>query len=247
MGSMAFSSFPIDICTVFVKLIMMINRFVNIGLGELQAANRSPIYGYQHLPVVSLERAVRTIIPIFPDVETYVPLAKQNCHQSSSLLTWDESAAIYLYSMPMGFFTCLNEYLRAENRDALKPWFSFLKLFITALEKLPPSDLIAWRGVAGDVGSAFAENNMQTWWSVNSCSKALNVVEMYLGDSGTVFAIDATNGKDISAFSVFQEEQEIILMPGSRFRVQSKSLNFNDKLFIVHLEEESTLTENKRE
>lgn len=237
---------PVDIRAVFVTLLIMINRFVNNGLDELQAANRSPIYGYQHLPVVSLEQAVKTIIPIFPTVEKYIPLAKQNCHQSSSLLTLDESAAIYLYSMPIGFFTCLNEYLRAENRDALKPWFLFLKLFINALEKLPSCHLTAWRGVTADVGSIFAENDMQTWWSVNSCSKAPNVVEMYLGDSGTVFAIDATNGKDISAFSSFQEEQEIILMPGSRFRVKSKALNFKNTLFIVHLEEKSALTEKKR-
>jgi len=224
----------------------MNNRFVNGGLFELQAANRSPIFGYQHLPIMSLEQAMEKIIPIVPEVEEYVLLAKQHCNRTSSVLTWDESAAIYLYSMPIDFFSHLNEYLRAEDRNALKPWFAFLKLFMTALQKLPSCKIVAWRGVVGDVGSAFTDNDMQTWWSVNSCSKALNVVELYLGEKGTVFAIDATNGKDISEFSTFQEEQEVILMPGSRFRVKSKSLNFKNTLFIVHLEEEPVSVENKQ-
>jgi hypothetical protein len=60
-----------------------------------------------------------------------------------------------------------------------------------------------------------------------------------------VFAIDATNGKDISEFSTFQEEQEVILMPGSRLRVKSKPLDFRNSLFIVHLGEESTSVEKK--
>jgi hypothetical protein len=224
----------------------MSNRFVYDDLSDLQVANGSPIFGYQHLHITSLEQAMEKIIPIVPEVKEYVPLAKQHCNRDSSVLTWDESAAIYLYSMPVGFFTCLNESLRAENRNALKPWFAFLKLFITALEKLPSCDIVVWRGVADDIGSAFVDNDMQVWWSVNSCSKALNVVQIYLGDKGTVFAIDATNGKDITAFSAFQQEQEVILMPGSRFRVKSKSLNFRNSLFIVHLEEEPESVQNKQ-
>jgi hypothetical protein len=223
----------------------MSNRFVNGGLSELQDANRSPIFGYQHFPVMTLEQAMETIIPIVPEVEEYVLLAKKHCNRTSSVLTRDESAAIYLYSMPIEFFSRLNEYLRAENRNALKPWFAFLKLFITALEKLPSCKITAWRGVVGNVGSSFISNDMQTWWSVNSCSKALNIVELYLGETGTVFAIDATNGKDISEFSTFQEEQEVILMPGSRLRVKSKPLDFRNSLFIVHLGEESTSVEKK--
>ncbi|CAF4169397.1 unnamed protein product, partial [Rotaria magnacalcarata] len=203
-----------------------------------QDANRSPIFGYQHLPLVSLEKTMESIIPIVPEAKEYVLLAKQHCNRESTILTEDESAAIYLYSMPIGFFTRLNESLRAKDRKALKPWFFFLKLFITALEKLPSCERVIWRGVAGDVGSVFVDNDLQTWWSVNSCSKALNVVELYLGETGTVFAVDAKNGKDITSFSAFQEEQEVILMPGSRFFVKSKSLNFRNALYIVHLEEE---------
>src|SRR5579862_4774847 len=111
--------------------------------------------------------------------------------------------------MPTPFFALLNESLRAEDRHALKPWFSFLKLFMSALEKLPSLRVTVWRGISSNISSSFGENTVLTWWTVNSCSKALNVVQLFLGDVGTLLAIEAYNAKDISEFSIFREEQEV--------------------------------------
>jgi hypothetical protein len=58
-----------------------------------------------------------------------------------------------------------------------------------------------------------------------------------LGENGTLFAIEAIHGKDISMFSAVPDEQEVILMPGTRVRAKSQSLNVMDRLFIIHLEE----------
>ncbi len=141
--------------------------------------------------------------------------------------------------MQTPFFSSLNNTLRAKNRHALKPWLAFLKLFITALEKLPSTKDIVWRGVNDDVSSMFVDNAVQTWWSVNSCSMALNVVEFYLGEKGTVLAIEAIHAKDICAFSAMPDEKEFVLMPGTCVRVKSPSLNFIDRFFLVHLKEEN--------
>jgi hypothetical protein len=214
------------------------DRYVNSTLSELQEANSSPIYGYQHLPLVTLEEAVEKIIPLVPGIVDYVSAAKKDCNRGSTLLSLDESAAIYLYSMPISFFSCLNDKLRAENRDALKPWFAFLKLFITALNKLPSIKKTIWRGVSGDVGSKFDDGDVHIWWSINSCSMDITVVKKYLDNSSTLFAIDASRGKDISKFSTFPLEQEIILMPGTRVHAKAQSLKFEGRFFLVHLEEE---------
>jgi hypothetical protein len=218
------------------------DRFVNNTLSELQEANRSPIFGYEDSPVLTLEEAVEKIIPLISHAMDYVTTAKKNYNRHSDLLTQDESAAVYLYSMPTPFFSRLNDTLRIENRHALKPWFAFLKLFITALEKLPSTRKTVWRGVSGDVSSIFADTDVHIWWSVNSCSMDLKVVEKFLSETGTVFAIDAIDAKDISAFSTFPEEQEILLMPGTRVRAKCQSLNFESRFFLVHLEEENTQT-----
>jgi hypothetical protein len=215
------------------------NHFVNNTLSELQEVNRSPINGYQHLPVLTLEEATENIISLVPGVVYYVSEAKKRCNRSSTLLTWDESAAIYLYSMPIPFFSRLNEALRAEDRHALKPWFAFLKLFITALRKLPSTEKTVWRGVSGDVGTVFDDGDVHIWWSVNSCSSDISVIKQYLDNSSTLFAIDASHGKNISEYSTFQTEKEIILMPGTRVCAKAHSFNFEGRFFLVHLEEEN--------
>jgi len=214
------------------------DRLINSAFSELQEANCSPIYGYQHLPLLTLEEATETLIPLVADVVRYVSNAKNECNRNSTLLTWDESAAIYLYSMSRPFFSHLNDKLRAENRHALQPWFAFLKLFITALMRLPSTKKTVWRGVSGDVGTVFDDGDEHIWWSVNSCSTDISVVEQYLDNSSTLFAIDASHGKDISEYSKFQTEKEIVLMPGTRVRAKAHSLNFEKgRFFLVHLEE----------
>ncbi|CAF4292721.1 unnamed protein product, partial [Adineta steineri] len=141
--------------------------------------------------------------------------AKNRYNRHLDLLMRDESAAVYLYSMSSPFFRFLNEALRAEDRHALIPWFAYLKLFMTALKKLPSIKTVVWRGVYGDVSSVFANNNIDIWWSVNSTSMDLKIVQPFLGEHGTLFTIEAMHGKDISQFSANPEEKEVILMPGT--------------------------------
>lgn len=213
------------------------DRFINNVLSELHDTNRSPIYGYQQLPLLSLEQATEKLIPLIHGLVDYVARAKEKCNRDSSILTWDESAAIYLYSMPTHFFSHLNKTLRDEDRCALKPWFAFLKLFMHALEKLPSLEIDLWRGVSDNIGSDLVKNGIHTWWGVNSCTTDLKVVEYYLGERGTLFAIKSHFGKDISSFSAIRSESEVVLMPGARLYIKSDTLNFNNHLFIVHLEE----------
>jgi hypothetical protein len=216
---------------------MVKDSLINNSLSELHEANDTPISGYEELPVLTLEEAVEKITPPISCIMGSVSTAKKKCNRLSTLLTWDESAAIYLYTMSTPFISSLNASLRAENRHTLKPWFAFLKLFITALEKLPSTKKTIWRGVSEEVDLLFVNDDIHIWWSINSCSMTLDMVQPFLGDKGTLFAIDAIDGKDISAFSAFPAEQEVILMPGTRVRAKGKPLNFIDRLRVVHLEE----------
>ncbi|CAF1411085.1 unnamed protein product [Adineta steineri] len=223
------------------------NRFINQTLSELQEANRSPIFGYEDSLILTLEEAVENLMPLLPDVLAYVTTAKNKCNQHVDLLTWDESAAIYLYSMPPPFHSSLNDTLRAEDRHALIPWFAYLKLFMTALKKLPSVKAVVWRGVDGDVSSAFANRNIDIWWSVNSASMDQKIVQPFLGKHGTLFAIEAMHGKDITQFSSSPEAKEVILMPGTCIRAKTEALNFNSYLFIVHLDEVTPQNESQSE
>ncbi|CAF1687911.1 unnamed protein product, partial [Adineta ricciae] len=160
-------------------------------------------------------------VHIVPKVKEYANEAMEKRRQNTHL-TRDESASIYLYTMPVDFFQRLSEALRFKNPEALKPWFDFLKLFITALKKLPSSKIsVIWRGVGDNFGEEFAEGSEHTWWSINSCSSNQNAARCFADFKGTLFSIHAINGKDISTYSENPQEKEIVLMPGTRLRVKS--------------------------
>jgi hypothetical protein len=213
------------------------NRFINNNLPKLQEANHKAIIDYEDLPLLTLEEAVEKIIPFIPDVMDYVTTAKEKYNRHSTLLTRDESAAIYLYTMPTEFFSNLNRALRDPSRQVLKAWLHFLKLLITALKKLPSTKAIIWRGVNYDATSDFIDGEVYTCWYISSCSRNLDIAEKFLSKSGTLFAIDTIDAKDISMFSVVPEEQEVILMPGTRMRVKSRTSNLLQSFFIIQLEE----------
>jgi hypothetical protein len=213
------------------------NRFMSKNFSELIEANSNPIFGYQDSPLLTLEESVQEINPPISDVMDHVATAKKKYYRHSIELTRDESAAIYLYSMSTTFYRHLNTVLRAEKRNELKPWFAFMKLFITALEKLPSVKCTVWRGVNYDSTLTFVDDDEHIWWAVNSCSMALDVIRPFLGENGILFAIEATHVKDISEFSAIPDEHEVVLMPGTRVRCKSGTLNIDDRFFILHLEQ----------
>ncbi|CAM2708521.1 unnamed protein product [Rotaria socialis] len=178
---------------------------------------------------MTLEKATASIVPLVSGIIDYVVLVKQYCNRYSPILTRDESAPIYLYSMQTEFFSSLNKALRDQKRHLLKPWFPYLKLFLNARERLPFYYDTVWRGVSGDFDASCLHNDLQTWWSVNSCSKAFNVIEAFVGGKGVVFAIKVSHGKDISASMAMKDEQEVILKPGMGATVfmKNKPLDFD--------------------
>jgi len=101
-----------------------------------------PIEGDEIIPVVSLERAVDTLVDLLPNIHEKVKQAKLNCENPLDGLSCDESASIYLYSMrwePHDECLCfvLNSALHGNNQETLKPWNRYLRLLFTALDRLP--------------------------------------------------------------------------------------------------------------
>ncbi|CAF4801032.1 unnamed protein product, partial [Rotaria socialis] len=123
-------------------------------------------------------------------------------------------------------YRVLNRALRSENRQALNIWFPYMKLFDTALDKLPTVKEAVWRGVPIDIGKNFIKNQTVTWWSVNSCSSSPNVIKNFLGDNkkSTLFLIAAINGKKVSGYTECESEDEVILRMGTEFRVKGDPL-----------------------
>ncbi|CAF4767490.1 unnamed protein product [Rotaria socialis] len=128
---------------------LAVSRYTDL-IGEPIACVLSPIKGYEVAPLVSLEQAVAPITNLFDCIEENVWVAKENSKTPPDNLSHEESAAIHLYTMQFdsdpSFYELLNSILRDEYRDNLKPWFTYLKLFLTALHKLPSHPQTVWRG-----------------------------------------------------------------------------------------------------
>ncbi len=210
-------------------------RFTNV---DHKPTRLPPVYGYRTHPLLPLRQALDPIMSQINELDEFIQIAKTECHfPSEHGLTREESASIYLYTMDSDgqtFYKALNKALRQSDRSALVPWHGYLKLFDTALQKLPSLQMSLWRGVNGDITENFKEGEELTWWSFNSCSSTVKVVKGFLGPVSTLLMIEAKNGKPISAYSNFPEENEVILGLGTRLRVVGDALD-HASLNVVHL------------
>jgi hypothetical protein len=218
---------------------MNINNSSNVELG--------PIVGYAQEPLLPLSKACAPLIDIVKNISFYVQIALDNTPElPPDGLTIDESAAIRLYTMEweesrQSLYSMLNRTLKYSDRKQLKPYFKYMKLFITALVKLPcVPPLTIWRGVTKDISTEFPPGTSVTWWSFISCTTELTVLEnnLYLGKSGnrTLFSIEAINCRTIRAHSKFTTEDEVLLLPGTQMIVQSQFMPASD-LHIIHLKQ----------
>ena len=211
--------FPLN----FHKLLLM-NRFGDI---DYSFKRLPPIYGYHSAELVTIEKALEPIESQIDELPRYIKIAKRYCHfPSEHGLSKDQSASVYIYTMEWGektLYRVLNNALRSENRQELKIWFSYLKLFDTALDKLPTVKEILWRGIPIDIGKNFTKNQLLTWWSVNSCTSSVDVIKNFIGNNknSTLFLIEAIYGKKISGYTEYENEDEIILRMGTQLRVYS--------------------------
>ena len=210
-------------------------------------ATLTPIVEYADEALLPLLEACAPLTGIINNLLFYVQLAlSETPEQPPDGLTIDESAAIRLYTIEWeenqrSLYSMLNHTLKKDDRENLRPYFKYMKLFLTALVKLPcVPPLVVWRGVNKDVSAQFPPGTMVIWWAFSSCTTSLPVLEnnMYLGSTGerTLFSVEAVNGRTVRDHSHFVTEDEILLLPGTQMIVQSQFSPAPD-LHIVHLKQ----------
>ncbi|CAF1383972.1 unnamed protein product [Rotaria magnacalcarata] len=219
-----------------------------VSAGDKPNQILKPIKGFASEPLVSLEEACQPLLGIIPRLKHYVNDAKKNSKNPANNLTQDESAAIRLYTMQwdsnlddphVSLYSHLNCILRQPDRKVLKPWFCYLKLFLTALAKLPPiSGQNFWRGIRNEYTAKYIEDDETIWWGFSSCTKSLQVLksDAFLGttDKRSIFSIEIFDGRSVKDHSDFPEEEEVLLFPGTCLKVDAK-LNPASDLHIIQL------------
>lgn len=212
--------------------------------------NLPPIVGYACQPLVTLEEACKPLEFILPKIHHYMSIAKNKSQNPTNYLTINEAAAIRLYTTQwdehnnnqnVSLYSQLNQTLRDPDRHKLKPWFLYLKLLMIALTKLPvTSTKTVWRGMRHHDITKYKEGDEKIWWAFSSCTKSLNVLnsDLFLGQTGkrVIFSVETFDGRLVTEYSDFPDEEEILLLPGTRLKVFAK-LNPAPDLHIIQLKQ----------
>jgi hypothetical protein len=213
-------------------------RFFDIEIDSLPLANSTH-------NVLSLEQSLEPIGHRIEQLDRFIEIAKDKCHfPSEHNLTRDESAAIYLYTMNWEndiFYRTIKRDLRSTSQS----WLSYLKLFDTAIQKLPNIRVNVWRGMSGDICKKLKKGDEFIWWNHTSCSSTETVIKDSLGPNNISCFIEDVNGKDISIYSYSPNQKEIILCSGTRLRVVSNTRNQTSST-VLHLRECNRQIENSK-
>lgn len=82
---------------------------------------------------------------------------------ATETLTRDEAAAVRLYTASCPIYRLLNAALRSGQMSEIQPWFSYLKLFHTAINKLKDKSRLFCRGENIDSSRWLSEGSIVTW------------------------------------------------------------------------------------
>ncbi|CAF3356614.1 unnamed protein product [Rotaria socialis] len=222
------------------------DRFLDADQEPLQRL--SSIQDYRKESLVKLEDAVKIIQLLTYDYECMVLTAKRKMYCPGDKLTVDEAAAIYLYTMwywraNEAIAIKLNRVLRSGVPNHVIPWASYIQLFVTGLNKLPSKKGTVWCGARGDITAHY--QNECIWTGFSPCTGTKLVIDDLLNKCAvyTMFEIECINGKSIRDYSEDPNENEVLLMPGTRFRVMKKEdLKYGSrKVYLKEVESQSQL------
>jgi len=120
---------------------------------------------------------------------------------------------------------------------------------MTALQKLKaaqslqsPTPMTVYRGIKRNVRrenpDQYDTDAMLIWWSPSSATEKMHVLTSprFVGTEGerTIFTIETSKAVRISMFSAIQEEEEVLLPPGTALVVKSHA-NFGAGLTMVQM------------
>ena len=159
-------------------------------------------------------------------------------------LTPEDVSAIYCYTYEWDSkrfgdlespYRKLNNSLSIDRSNAgLKKTRGFLFLLLVTLRKLPrytPVNGVLYRGIRVHVQTEadpdfprrkpYAAGNEKVWWTFTSTTEDLEATRIFIGESeSTLFTISGKPwGYDISMFSDFPDEKEILLEPERKLKV----------------------------
>ena len=215
---------------------------------------RNPLRGMfpQDAPVPTMEKAMAPLAASHPGLQGLVATANDQVDfkqltKKYPRLTHDECAAVVFYSIEAtprdeSPYFAVNAALRARDRSAVAPWKDYIWLLLNALRKLPATDATSvYRGCQGtpaEMNLRLEPGGRLVWSGFSSTAKNVALMNEFLGESGdrVMFDIQLTeaSGRDISDFSMFPHEVEVLLPPNVKLEFVG-NFNAGNRLTMVQL------------
>jgi hypothetical protein len=228
----------------------MASRFVDVDPDE-DLENESPLHGVQDAEDIPLEEACKVARAACGQLATWdlelalavaaraVKRLEKNCELAPLLR--DEARAVHVYTQESLFYKELNKRLGLRERESLKPFFPFLKQFLSGLHRLAPVDDTVFRGVRLDLSAKYCQGINLVWWAFSSATSTAAVLnnDTFLGPVGdrTLFSIKVHRCVNIRKYSAIGNEDERLILPGTAFCVKSH-LTLGNGLTMIQLEED---------
>jgi hypothetical protein len=166
-------------------------------------------------------------------------------------LTTNEAAAITYYTTntePDPLYRILNS--KIQSKEPITDWQPFLWYFISGLKKLPPIATTVYRAwgkpLTREEIEQYRQGEERTWPAFSSTSKRCTLVDSFSPKDkhATWFVLNINEGRDISSLSAFSNEDEILLLPNTRFTVNAAVakefkvlLKIPDELHLISMTE----------
>jgi uracil DNA glycosylase len=213
----------------FIAQTMELHKFYLERLQEVKdevAPELPAIIGVLATPLMTFPDAAAPLVKLLGGLGPYVSRSydfgqKNAGTAAAGGLSAHEIAALYLYTCESLLYRQMNATLRLPDRDRVRPYFPYLRLFFAALSKLQGHKGSLWRGVALDLRGQYPAGGTVTWWGVSSCTSKLAVAQGFLGTRGRrmLFEVTPVQAVSIRRYSAFTGEEEYILPPGTQLKV----------------------------
>ncbi|CAF1077219.1 unnamed protein product [Adineta steineri] len=211
----------------------------------LSTTNPLPLVnGYGDEPVGTLEEALQPVDGRIDNAAHYIQDAKAKCHfPSEHGLTRDESAAIYIYSKKWNnryVSDQLQQAFSTQNRSQLQPWYKYLRLLKSGLDKLPATTTGIWQGMPFDdrLNEKLSSNSTVLYTCLGSCAPTDSELKSYLqknyGPKTILLSYESVNGKAITNYTA-SKSPEIMIWPGTKMGVSKYAVVDSNGSVVAHL------------
>ncbi|KAL4473670.1 hypothetical protein ABPG74_022534 [Tetrahymena malaccensis] len=123
---------------------------------------------------------------------------------------------------------------QALSNNTFSDWLPYLKEFMKSIKYFPYYQGKAYRGIQDFSYQNFEyrEGSYVTWRNVISLSKSEEQARKFSSKEGALFEVEVISAKMIYPVSIFENEQEVLLLPFSCFLVQSIKKQKNSPMII---------------